>query len=148
MPFRVTTAMRLRSRLSRPMSPCDVADQRIGHAPDQGEIGAVHVTGGEGGGQRGVGELGLGHDHDAGGVLVQPMDDPGPALAADPGELVAAMCQQRVDQRAVLVAGGGMHNQTCGLVEDDQVCVLIKDREMGSAAACGVAGTAGGRSSA
>ena len=55
-------------------------------APDQRQIGAVQIARGEGGGQRVVGKLGLGDDHDAGGVLVQPMHDARPALGADPGE--------------------------------------------------------------
>ena len=57
------------------------------------------------------------------------MHDARPPLAADAGELLAAMRQQRVDQRAVLVAGGGMHDETGRLVEHDQVGVLVKDGE-------------------
>ena len=111
------------------MAPSISPVERIGQAPDQREIGAVQVARGEGGGQRRVRELGLGDHHDAGGVLVQPMHDAGPALAADAGELLAAMRQQGVDQRAVLVAGGGMHDQPGGLVEHDQVGVLVEDGE-------------------
>ena len=39
------------------------------------------------------------------------------------------MGDQRVDQRAGLVAGGGMHHEPVGLVDDDDVVVLIDDIE-------------------
>ena len=39
------------------------------------------------------------------------------------------MGDQRVDQRAGLVAGGGMHHQALGLVDDDDVVVLVDDIE-------------------
>ena len=58
-------------------------------------------------------------------VLVQPMDDAGPRLAADADQLVAAMGDQGIDQRAVGIAGGGMHHQSGRLVDDDQVLVLV-----------------------
>ena len=53
----------------------------------------------------------LRHDHEAGRVLVEPVHDAGPPLAADAGKAVAAMGDQRVDQRAGPVAGGGMHDE-------------------------------------
>ncbi len=39
------------------------------------------------------------------------------------------MGDQRVDQRAGLVAGGRMHHEARGLVDDDDVVVLIDDIE-------------------
>ena len=56
---------------------------------------------------------------------IDAVDDAGPLLAADAGERVAAVVQQRVDQRAVRMAGGRVYHQTAGLVDDDHVAVLI-----------------------
>ncbi len=39
------------------------------------------------------------------------------------------MGDQRVDQRAGLMAGGGMHHKPFGLVDDDDVVILIDDIE-------------------
>ena len=75
----VSTAMRLRSAGWRPIGASISPGRRLGQAPGQGEVFAVEVALGEGGGQGAVGALGLGHDHDAGGVLVEPVDDAGPA---------------------------------------------------------------------
>ena len=69
----------------------------------------------------------LGHHHAATGLLVQPVDDPGPGHAANAAELAAAMVKQRVDQGVTLVAGSGMHDQSCRLVQHDQRIVLIQD---------------------
>ena len=49
--------------------------------------------------------------------------------AADPGKAYPAMGDQRVDQRAGLMAGGRMHHQPPGLVDDDDVVILIDDIE-------------------
>ena len=54
---------------------------------------------------------------------------PGPPDAADPGKAGAAMGDQRIDQRAGLMPGGGMHHEALGLVDDDDVVVLIDDIE-------------------
>ena len=58
-----------------------------------------------------VGAVVLGDDEQAGGVLVEPVHDAGPPDAADPGEAVAAMGDERVDQRAGLVARAGMDDE-------------------------------------
>ncbi len=76
-----------------------------------------------------MGGVGLGHHHQAGGVLVEPVHDAGPLDAADAGQAVAAMGDQRVDQRALGVAGGRMHHQARRLVDHDQRVVLVDDIE-------------------
>ena len=88
--------------------------------------------------------LGLGDDHDAGGVLVQPVHDAGAAFAADAGEAVAAMGDEGVDQRAVRVAGGGVDDQAGGLVQHQQIGVLVEDGERQVLALSGVAGSGAG----
>ena len=62
-------------------------------------------------GQRAMRAVGFRGDHDAGRILVEPMHDAGPAFAADAGQAVAAMGDQRIYQRAGRDAGGRMDDQ-------------------------------------
>ena len=73
--------------------------------------------------------VGLGDDHQAGGVLVEPVHDARPLHPADAGKSVPAMGDQRIDQRAGRVAGGGMHHEAGRLVDHDDLAVLIYDVE-------------------
>ena len=117
--------------------------QRLRQAPDEGDVAAVQVAIGEALRQRLVCALRLGHDHDAGGLLVQPVDDAGALLAADAGQLVAGMGEQGVDQRAVEIARRGMDDEARRLVEDDEV--RSSNRMVsGMACASGRAGVGGG----
>ena len=75
------------------------------------------------------------------------MHDAGPRHAADAGEAVAAMGDQRIDESALRVAGAGMHHEAGGLVDDDQRVVLVDDVERDRFARERL-GVAGGRSSA
>ena len=84
---------------------------------------------GEQGGEALVGGVGLGDDQQAGGVLVEPVDDAGPPDPADPRQAGAAMGDQRVDQRAVRMARRRMDDEAGRLVDDDQVLVLEDDVE-------------------
>ena len=78
--------------------------------------------------QRQLGGVILGDQQQAGGILVQPVDDARAQLAADASQAVQMM-QQGVDQRAVLIAGGGMHHHAAGLHHHSQVAVLVEDGE-------------------
>ena len=71
----------------------------------------------------------LGHDQQPARVLVEPVHDARPPHAADAGQAVAAMGDERVDQRAALMPGGRMHDEPGRLVDDDEVVVLVDDRE-------------------
>ena len=71
----------------------------------------------------------LGGDEKAGRVLVEPVHDARPLHAADARQAVAAMVDQRVDQRAGGVARTRMHNKSRRLVDDDQLVVLVEDVE-------------------
>ena len=66
----------------------------------------------------------FGDDEAAAGFLVEPVDDAGPRHAADAAQRAFAMVQQRVDERVFLVAGGGMHDESGGLVQHEQRLVL------------------------
>ncbi len=107
----------------------DFAFGGFGDGPYEGFVGAFDIPGGEGGGEGGEGLLGLGDDHHAGGVAVKAVDDAGPAFAADAGEFVSAMGEERVHQGAVFVAGGGVDDEAGGLVQHDEVAVFVQDGE-------------------
>ena len=111
----------------------DGAALAVRHAPDEGHIAAPHRAGaavvGELLGQRFVRAVVLGRHHQPGGVLVEPVHDARAPTPPMPERLGAAMGDQRVDQRAGLVAGGGMHHQALRLVDDDDVVVLKDDIE-------------------
>src|ERR1035437_8333801 len=118
---------RLRMTVERSV---DGAFRAGGRAPDQGEIAALDAAVGlvgELGAERAMGGVGLSNDHEAGGVLVEPVHDAGPLHAADAGQAVAAMGDQRIEQRASGVAGGGVHDQAPRFVYHDQRVVFIDD---------------------
>ena len=79
------------------------------------------------GGELLMGEVILGHDQQARGVFVDPVDDAGALLSADAGETVAAVVQQRVDQGAVGMAGRRMHHHAARFVHNNDVLVLKDD---------------------
>ena len=106
---------------------------RAGPAPHKGRVEPLQIVGlaviGELCGEVLVGGIGLGHHHHAGRVLVQPVNDAGAFHTANAGQALAAVKQERIDQRAGRVAGAWMHHQTCRLVDDDEVGVLVQDVE-------------------
>jgi hypothetical protein len=118
-----------------------------GRAPGEREIGALERARapvvGELRAQRRVRLVGLGDDQQAARVLVEAVDDAGPAHAADAREAVAAMGDERVDQRAGPVAGGRMDDEARRLVDDDEVRVLEDDGERDVLALAGSGGQQG-----
>ena len=79
------------------------------------------------GGELLVGEVVLRRDDEARGVPVDAVDDAGALLPADAGEGVPAVVEEGVDQRPVGVARSGMHHQPLGLIDDDDVSVLVEN---------------------
>ncbi len=75
-----------------------------------------------------VGAVVLGHHQQAGGVLVQAVDDARPLAAADARQVVAVL-EQGVDQGAGRVARGRMDDEAGRLLDDEQVGVLEDDVE-------------------
>ncbi len=80
-----------------------------------------------------MGRVILGDQDDAGGLLVQTVDDAGTKVATHLGERIQVV-QQRVDQRAVVAhvlrrSRSGMHHHSGRLVDDRQVLVLMQDVE-------------------
>ncbi len=110
----------------------DGAARTLGRTPDQRQIVALDralALVGELIAEPAMGAVVLGHHHQAGGVLVEPMNDAGPLDAADPGQAVAAMGDQRVDQRAAGMPRRRVHDEARRLVEHDQRIVLVDDVE-------------------
>jgi hypothetical protein len=83
-------------------------------------------VGGELGDKSGVGLFVFGDDQNAGGVFVEAMDDAGAEFAADALK-VGAVMEKGVDERVGEMAGGGVDDQSGGLVEDDEVGVFMED---------------------
>ena len=73
--------------------------------------------------------VGLGHDQQAAGVLVDAVHDAGPFHATDTRQRVTTMKHQRIDQRARRCAGGRVHHQAGRLVDHDQIVILVHDRQ-------------------
>ncbi len=69
----------------------------------------------------------LGDDQQARRVLVDAVHDAGALFAPDARQRIAAMRQQRVDQRAGRAARRGMDDHPGGLVDHDQVIILMRD---------------------
>ena len=67
------------------------------------------------------------HHQQSAGVLIDAVHDAGANLPADAGQAALAMPQQGIDQGAVRVAGGRVHHHALGLVDHQQVGVLIHD---------------------
>ena len=93
------------------------------------QIAAVDAVPGELGREPLMGAVGLGRDDQAGGILVDAVDDAGPGDAADPRQAAAAMVEQGVDQRAVEIARRRVDDEPGGLVDHDQMLVLVDDGE-------------------
>ncbi|MNN50120.1 hypothetical protein D3C81_1646930 [compost metagenome] len=68
----------------------------------------------------------LGHHHQAGGVLVEAVDD---AAARHAGQL-GGMVQQGVEQGAVGMPGGRMHDQPRRLVQHQDLLVFVDDVQL------------------
>ena len=69
----------------------------------------------------------FGNDQKTAGVLIDTVDDARADGPANAGQLSRAMVEQRIDQRAVRVAGSRVNDHSLGLIDDKQVVVLIDD---------------------
>jgi len=98
------------------------------YAKADGEIGLVDLSVSECDGETEVGPIRLGHYQQAGGVLVEPVDDPGPFDTPDAGE-VAAVVEEGIDEGARWIAGCGMDHETGRFVYQQDVPVLEHDVE-------------------
>ena len=111
----------------------DGAMLAVGRAPSEGQIASPQRAGaaviGELRAERLMGGIVFRGHHQSGGVFVKPMHNAGTAHAADAGQAGAAVGDQRVDECPGLVAGGGVNHEPLGLVDDDEVVILVDDVE-------------------
>ena len=77
------------------------------------------------GAERLMGGIVFGNDEKAARVLVNAVDDARADGPADARQLPRAVVKQRVDERAVRVAGGRVHDHALRLVDNEQVVVLV-----------------------
>src|ERR1022692_3412539 len=103
----------------------DAAAIRLHVAVNQRQVGLLHLPAGEQGGQRAMRGVVLGHQNHAAGEAVQAMHDAGPQIAAQRGKRLEA-AEQRVDQRAGMHSGAGVHHHACGLVDGHEVLVFVE----------------------
>src|SRR5258708_7900601 len=69
----------------------------------------------------------LGDDHHAAGVLVEPMDDPGTRRVT--ARVRGDLADDGVHERAGRVSVRRMHDGPRGLVHDEDVVILVEDRD-------------------
>ena len=72
-----------------------------------------------------MGGIGFGHHQKSAGVLVDAVHNAGADCSADARELPRTVIQQRVDQRAVRIAGRRMNHHSLWLVHHQQERVLV-----------------------
>ena len=75
-----------------------------------------------------MGEVVFGDEDDAGGFLVEAMDDAGAKDVAALRERLAA-AEKRVDERAFVVAGAGVDDHAGGFVDGEDVVVFVEGFE-------------------
>ena len=95
---------------------------------DEGDVGFVDGALAEGFAEPGVGGVVFGDEDDAGGFLVEAMNDAGAKGVAGLRERLAA-AEEGVDERAGGVAGAGVDGHAGGLVDGDDVVVFVENVE-------------------
>ena len=81
--------------------------------------------------ERAVRQVVLGNEHQAGGVAIQAVNDPGTQHAADPGQ-IADSVQQCMHESAGGMSGGRMYHETGWLVDHQEVPILENDLQRNS----------------
>ena len=76
-----------------------------------------------------MGQVSFGDHNGPGGIFVEPVHNAGALHTANAQQLVAAVGQHPIDQGAAQVTGGGVHHQTGGFVENNQVLVFVENIE-------------------
>jgi hypothetical protein len=106
----------------------DRAAARTGATFDEGDVFALDVPRGERPLEQAVDLLRAGYDQQAGGVAVQAMHDARSiGIAAHPP--ATGGVDEQLGERALAVPARGVHDEAGGLVDDEQVLVLVGDLE-------------------
>ena len=113
-----------------PDSDVDHSLALLRDTPDQGFVDPVYGMPLELVDQSRMSPILFGDDHDARGVLVQPVYHPRPFLAADGGERPGPgfeMMQQGIDQGARPIPGSRMDHQAGLFIQNQQCVIFIED---------------------
>jgi hypothetical protein len=102
----------------------DATLAKTGDSQDDREVLLSYLTAGELSDQGAVRGVILGYDEESRGSLVEPMDDPGSKHSADTGE-VGNVGEQCIDEGSRGNACSGVNDETGGLLEHEQVRVLV-----------------------
>jgi hypothetical protein len=115
-------------------------NQRAGIQVAPGECGihSADPTGGDRCPQAAVRQIGLGHDHEARRVAIQPMHDPRAAFGA--ASESGAAGDQGIDQRIVPMTRRGVHHQPGRLIDNGEMLVFEDDVEWNRAGLKGARG--------
>ena len=73
-----------------------------------------------------MGGIRFGHHETAAGALVETVHNPRAGDAANASQLAVTMMQQGIDEGVRKITGGWMHNNSCRLIEDNQIGILIQ----------------------
>ncbi len=111
----------------------DVADdpafRRDRNTPYKRPVGAFDPPRGEIARQGLVRGLAFGGEEKPARILVEAVNDPRTRLSAYPGKALAAMVEEGVDEGSVGISRRRVNDEPCGLVDDDQMCILEADVE-------------------
>ena len=112
------------------ISAYGLLDRRLGRSPpgfmSQGQILALYLSARNRTHQRLHGGAGLGHHHEAAGVLVEPVNNAGPWQQPSP----FMMRKQAIEQRATPMARRRMDHQTHPFVENQQISILVQHSQI------------------
>ena len=78
-------------------------------------------------GDRPVSRIRLADDEGPGRILVDPVNDTGPHDPVDPRQIAPAVGQDRVYEGSGHIPGCGVNDHSLGLVDDEDVRILIDD---------------------
>ncbi len=105
----------------------DEPSGRLDVAPHERAVPPVHVARGERRHEGRVGRARPCDEQQAGGALVEPVDDAGPRRVAHRGQLGEAG-EEAVHERAGSLARAGVHDEAGRLVHHEEVLVLVDQR--------------------
>ena len=107
----------------------DATGPRLRAPEHHGEVLLLHLPALPGAGEHALRERRLGHQHHARCAAVEPVQKPRPPGRAVAGATEGGPPEQPVQQGAGAVPPGGVDDDPCGLVDREQVVVLVQHGE-------------------
>src|SRR6267378_1279076 len=100
-------------------------------APHERRVDALHGAALDRTGETPMRQIALRNEQQSRGVAIEAMDDAGPAFGRTAAGQLGAAPRQHVDEGVVPVAGTGMHDESCRLVEHGEMLVLVDEIQIG-----------------